>query len=130
MNREILFRGKSIKDDKWIYGSFVNELTAIRPINDGTIAPMWKVHTETVGQYIGRTDENGNKIFEGDILKCHYETCRKQWDENFVVIYFCGAFGLKTFDDKHFIIFSNSTHRYCEIIGNIHDNPELLADKK
>ena len=151
--REILFRGKDKDDGKWYEGAY-------RKYDDTTYCfkedydshPENTHHTivfskmtdwglpnrhlqsevipKTVGEYIGFADKNDKRIFEGDIVKCHYETYTKQWDECFEVIYFDGAFGLKTSDNQHFIPFGRSTHRYCEIIGNIHDNPELLEDKQ
>lgn len=133
--REILFRGKRIDNEEWVYGSILpygngekmiipsnaSVFTALRrrgkPIhffcNDG-----YDVVTDTVGQYTGLTDKNGVKIFEGDIV-C--TTFRNKKIINFIkYVEICCAFVINK---------SNSCIDYlidglCEIevIGNIHDN--------
>ena len=116
--REILFRGKRVDNGEWIYGDFFqDEDTGLYMIN------LIDVITETVGQYTGLTDKNGDKIFEGDIVE------GQDYDEE-------DGYGVVTWDDGAFWVKNNHySGTFCdnyygyefEIIGNIHDNPELLT---
>ena len=91
---------------------------------------------ETVGQYTGLTDKNGKKIFEGDIVKCSDAT----YDYGFVAVVMFGnpngeynwGFQLKRIrgasanTDILLWVDMEEGGAYTEVIGNIHDNPELL----
>ena len=137
--REILFRGKSVNNGEWVEGYLV--VTTIEPANDAPIKHYHieamtigvfpnefqsglseTVDPETVGQFTGLTDKNGKKIFEGDIVRNGNYTM-------IVVLYdFHAAFMLAfRVDGDYFEAISNS-HIYLEVIGNIHDNPELLEN--
>ena len=152
MNREILFRGKRIDNGKWVSGSLFTRITNcyILPLPIATEAHKVEVDPETVGQYTGLTDENGKKIFEGDIFKfpdevweSYYTSCGTEYNsweiENFGVVGFCEDRGSFEFVQYKFNensveadLHENRTMEFCdfvrglEIIGNIHDNPELL----
>lgn len=83
---------------------------------------------ETVGQYIGLTDKNGTKIFEGDIVRITDEH-ESIYDCN------CGVGDIQ-FKYGHWYVLGKPQNSlwdlcdcyYCEVIGNIHDNPELLKN--
>ena len=123
--REILFRGKRLDDGEWVYGSFC--MDALEQFNglcgvDGFIRlydkakgkmQTYEVDRETVGQYTGLKDKNGNRIFDGDILSI--------WNESHdVVVFEDGAFYLENTSIP--MRFANK----FDVIGNITDNPELL----
>lgn len=145
MNREILFRGfhecedgtttiivdgKKVKGD-WAYGNlcieekhtfitfnYINALgnfgTRYRPVISVIVIK------KTVGQYTGLTGKNGKKIFEGDIVKNYHNNAFKVFYENF---------SLKIEDSFGCVIKTTQSavsHFEVEIIGNIHNNPELL----
>lgn len=123
MTREVLFRGKRIDNGKWIEGNlFVSDTDGRTHILVGTrrITIEWEVDPSTVGQFTGLTDNHGNKIFEGDIVQAHFTTNHSK--QIFRV----------TFDDGMFI-FNNGHVKLpvrgiygIKVIGNIHDNPDLL----
>ena len=131
--REILFRGKSV-NGYWIYGNFnfypdINR-TFIRK-NNKELLPSFQTSLEeevsknTIGQYTGLTDKNETKIFEGDIvitnIKGSNTVCKVAWADN------VAQFQLWQFDTiPHTPTVLNLGNYDCEVIGNIHDNPELL----
>ena len=147
--REILFRGKRIDNGEWIEGYYVETVdyrtdSAVHLIIElpstfyprGEIAGEYEINSSTIGQYTGLTDKNGKKIFEWDILKIHYttelfgETLSTQY--NALVMFEDGCNVAKgIFDGAELVgdlsAFSNDE---VEVIGNIHDNPELLEEKE
>ena len=136
MSREILFRGKRTDNGKWVEGWVTSQfkkhtegelLTRIQSNVFGVGEHL--VDTETVGEYTGLTDKNGKKIFEGDIIICKKEICGNFID-SCVEIGFVemkhGAFGLHR-KQGYYRPFKDWLEDYeYEMIGNIHDNPELL----
>ena len=133
--REILFRGKRTDNGEWVFGMawIFKEKTMICPWHEGMCKydtgyyPV-QVIPETFGQYSGSTDKNGKKIFEGDIIKI---------DDKYVryIEYSgeCSAFVKFRYIDKLTSEFSgylgkgyDNYKQTIEIVGNIHDNPELL----
>lgn len=127
--REILFKGKRKDNGKWIYGNLIKR----DDISEweyyiGQNSLGYEIFPETVGQYTGLTDKNGKKIFEGDIVK----VCRGKDIEKGVVYYDerIGAYAVLYNDENINLLFdiftSKDSNVYIEIVGNIHDNPELL----
>lgn len=127
--REILFRAKRnkkyCKEQNWTYGvPFID--------HEGdcifkTSSSEYVVDPETVGQFTGLTDKNGKRIFEGDIVKGLFLFERSV---NAVVTFQDGAFGLEWYrgNVKTFNAFTSVCNVEYEVIGNIHDNPELLKN--
>ena len=128
--REILFRGKQVGNDQWIEGD-------LRHLENGVVGIVTEqnlfsvvVRPETVGQYTGLKDKNGRRIFEGDILLER----RFYFGDIFYIIEWCeSSFGVRMhrqdrtsdivipIDDSEF----GSSPDALEVVGNIHDNPEL-----
>lgn len=143
--RKILFRGKRIDNGEWVYGFYANipehhidKLSGkdcIVSINNGL---LMEVIPETVGEYTGLKDKNGKKIFEGDIVKLTDKSFDYKWK---AVVEFGNPNGnyswgwqlspLGKVDINTDILCwveMEETGAFCEIIGNIHDNPELLQE--
>ena len=119
--REILFRGKRLDNGEWAHGNLVCWKDGTASIDDGSYdMPQWAIDIATVGQYTGLTDKNGKKIFEGDIVDILTEN-----EEIGVVAYEDGGF-LVNADGFCVDFHANINGTDLEIIGNIHDNPELL----
>ena len=133
--REILFRGKTLLD-KWIEGDLLQYLGwgKVYIAQYYTGAGGQEVIPETVGQYTGLTDKNGTKIFEGDIVTYgDAEADYAGYHDN--VFLNRGEVEISAWDGICFTnrqtvemsdLYESETMVDCEVIGNIHDNPELL----
>lgn len=124
--REILFRGRTTKDKEWVYGDLLHDgYDYDVAIWEQKCKLVTEISPETVGQFTGLTDKNGTKIFDGDILvfcKGATHPIKVFWD----------GLGWKFLRNGKpiadaFECNTISHIKYCEIIGNIHDNPELLG---
>ena len=135
--REILFRGKRLCNGKMMYGSlFCCNDGDCYIVADDFHRSHYRVDPKTVGQFTGLTDKNGTKVFEGDILKftdgnADYEWIGKvefgnpnaEYNWGFQLVYIEGT---KPNTDILLWFDMEETGAYSEVIGNIHDNPELL----
>lgn len=134
--REVLFRGKRIDNDEWVIGNlFVSETDGRTYILAGSrrVTIEWEVDPSTVGQYIGLTDKNGKQIFERDIIDASaewWDACGPAGHDSPIIPvewskHNCGFDPFANYDcDCGVYIHANN----CIVIGNIHDNPELLED--
>ena len=133
--REILFRGKRTDNGEWVEGDVLQTRYHSGHIEyqimpQTPVSSAYPVLSETVGQYTGLTDRNGKKIFEGDI--CRF----KRFNDvhvgkivfnvktaSFIMWYqsIVGAYGEKATQKMLLSVCDD-----IEVIGNIHDNPELL----
>ena len=140
MECEILFRGKRLDNGEWVYGvplfdwadcspEFKNQHKGELLIFYGWDSRCqeyyeFEVDPATVGQYTGLTDKNGKKIFVGDIVKCHlcYDMGRYP---TYTVKMETAIIHTVKFHDEYVSPLCRCVSSY-EVIGNIHDNPELL----
>lgn len=124
--REILFRAKRKLDDKWIYGNIEIEprRTMMHYYNEEAVWVETGVFLETVGQYTGLQDKNGKKIFEGDIVLQPVREKRKH--SPCIIEFHEGAFMAHYKSENRFFDRYYDINSYTKVIGNIHDNPELL----
>ena len=135
--REILFRGKGtsgLSANEWVYGYYCKDFWT--PRKGHGILPTDKerggyveVDPSTVGQYTGLLDKNGKRIFEGDIVST--DITRPYLIVEFrdgCFMFNCNDGGKDYYDIMLPILEDAQTeYKYGEIIGNIHDNPELLG---
>ena len=124
--REILFRGKRMGDNEWVYGLLARYGDNTSNIVESKFELLVPVETKTVGQWAGLCDKNGVKVFEGDVVKVKDAL---NWGTSGT---FIGSVG---FGDASFRIETDTSTHYrwqdydCEVIGNVHDNPELLKEE-
>ena len=144
MSKEILFKAKRIDNGEWVEGfyfcmvhddgrhihHFIMPLGA--DLNYGT--PIEKIQVEieinTLCQYTGLADKNGNKIWENDIVRDVEDdiTMLVRWDDEelrYVLDYY--SLNGDIMDTFGFNDFCSPINRSLEIIGNVFDNPELIG---
>lgn len=134
--REILFRGKPLGKlhDNFIYGSLgviCEDLCAIYHCHEFIDDDIQLVDIGTVGQYTGLTDKNGKKIFDGDILeRKHKELVNHSQTMTVKYIPYKACFSAVDIGGGNVTFISDYlNNKYeLEVIGNIHDNPELLKE--
>ena len=125
--REVIFRGKRTDNGEWIEGSLLGIDWCDKP-STYSIAPntpvsvFYSVIPETVGQYTGLTDKNGVRIFEGDIV-----SLVKHDSLIYKVVYVPCRYELVNRKGVNFFVLDIYKSENIEVIGNIHDNPELLG---
>ena len=145
--REIVFRGKRIDNGEWVEGAYMPHYYSTRYgkvaaifTNDDVLCKTYRfpVDPSTVGQYTGLKDKNGKRIFEGDMLKPFDDDIDKMVVEfhhgTFVLCLYgergyMGESGGWIFEGNYGVIECEPLSSYgedIEIIGNIHDNPEML----
>lgn len=135
--RDILFRGKRCDNGEWVQGYYIRAdhhwhkhgihkdwIVCGASANGGWFAlhNKYAVKDETVGQFTGKTVKNG-KAFDGDILKSIDGIFLVCWDED------KSAFVMRFLEYPYETLYLEEMYDDAEIVGNIHDNPELLESK-
>ena len=149
--REIKFRGKRIWTDEWIYGNLVIDKHGRNHIvpfayfdedghhlsyDDDTDTPVF-IMQESVGQFTGLHDKNGKEIYEGDRVKVViiWNELNRDIKREFISsIVFCEHRGCYIFPNHSNVSLDDARQDdeiiSLEVIGNIHENPELLEERE
>lgn len=117
--RTIKFRGKRLDNGEWVIGYLVKMWREWHILNSDNVNTAYPVDPATVGQFTGLKDNNGREIYEGDVIK---------WNDKYppkVILWFACQFDVGN-DSCSMPLLALKDKCPIEIIGNIHDNPELL----
>ena len=140
--REILFRGKRTDNGEWVEGAFcpkdcdmpfgpMVDKPSIIKLDDPCSGFWFEVDPNTVGQFTGLMDKNGKRIFEGDVVAQSWYDFDEPADDSFGEVVFSVSdcsFSVLDLNKNEIMSMGHGCayHYEVEIIGNIHDNPELL----
>lgn len=121
--RTIKFRGKRIDNGEWVIGQLVKMWGEWHILNSDNVNTAYPVDPATVGQYTGLNDTNSREIYEGDIFQAGYfgEVDVVMWDNENARYIGRSPQGCISYVGREPTV---------KIIGNIHDNPELLKGGK
>ena len=144
--RDILFRGKRTDNGEWVYGLLCRVGDTYANIVRKDTEVLYSVLTNTVGQFTGLTDKNGTKVFEGDIVAIPPNMSRKstlgvvkfgdyktppygvdKTNRGFYIRWYYENEAIEEMLRPDIVFWFNYSHVDISIIGNIHDNPELLG---
>lgn len=146
--RTIKFRGKATPCNEWVYGSYVvmkNDINTITRhaimnrsdkenhyIKDGKSYHMSLsvVDENTIGQFTGLCDINGKEIYEGDIIKSSHGTIHYIVYDNDLACFKAVVARYNPSNEYSNLSKGWIAHLDEEVIGNIHDNPELIIKRK
>ena len=137
MMRPIKFRGKRVDNGEWVYGDLVSrspwhpralpdkryilDIDTDFPGDPENEDDFHEVIPKTVGQFTERKDPNGVEIFDGDVFHGKRDNCTVYWNKK----YFGWYIKNKT-ECKDLLVSQVVDYHLLQVIGNIHENPELL----
>lgn len=124
--RENKYRGRRLDNGEWVIGHLVKMWGEWHILNSDNVNTAYPVEPATIGQYTGLKDKNGKEIYEGDVMRFITEFGETMTSE---VAFMNGFFyiqGEEEDDDDIYGITYAVKSMNAEIIGNIHDTPELL----
>ena len=131
MTRKIKFRGKRLSDGEWLYGDLQHNVDCLKirewEADVNQIPKSYVVDENTIGQYTGFKDKNEREMYEGDIVNLASEET-EPFMRNIPLV-------VRRYPDGQFVLVDRLGCRdflvtnIVEVIGNIHDNPELLKTK-
>lgn len=137
-NREILFKAKRIDNGEWVEGVPISTHIGTFMVFEENphycsqygymeIDGLCKVDSNTLCEYTGLMDSNGNKIWENDIVNCPQEECcgKITWNEYEAGFYFFILMGDGLFEEENLYDYVDVIY----VIGNTFDNPELLESE-
>lgn len=119
--REILFRGWSPTDGKWIYGSGVHS-TSFRTYLLTDAGLLREVEPSSVGEWTGEHDHNGKKIFEGDFIA---DKIRSEYSGPVLICFgdFASFYGIDCTNRDRYYFFHGFADLF--VLGNITERPDL-----
>ena len=147
--RDIKFRAKGLIDNQWHYGSYVytnddrNNPFASGPVKENHHIIQYfpgdwnlggweaiEIDPNTLGQFTSLKDKNGKEIYEGDIIAFNWKNCDEVDITDLLEVRFVrGVFAfLWDGDLDHEANVVSPTHEWADVIGNIHDNPDLIKN--
>ena len=128
MNRKIEFRAKRINNGEWVYGYLTKREYKLKSAwFDRYFIDGHHVEVATIGQFTGLLGRNRQRIFEGDIIKI---AAGWSYGNQYVVKWITQECGFLLVSDMNYAPWIKYTLSNLEIIGNIHDNPELIGGGK
>lgn len=139
--RTIKFRAKRLDNGEWIYGDYhhragnVHCIIKMEPDDNGKVCYIvHQVNAETVGQFTGMHDKNDKEIYEGDIVKWVMAQMIVNEDGGYAE-YHSDEIGAVEWCNEALYVgeycaigFEYESEDYAEVLGNIHDNPDLLNE--